>query len=168
MRATVGLVVVAAVLMLTGCGRASVDQPIATAEATASAAAVTVGDDPLPAPNPWGLIPLEVRVYLSEVRPYTTPEHIVYAPQMSAEDLNSIVETLETLEPPGELEPAHETLLKGYRAIAEGRRIRAENLADNVLQAEARSLADFGQVLLREHVQIVSAYVSSLQPTPVP
>lgn len=64
--------------------------------------------------------------------------------------------------------PAHETLLKGYRSIAEGRRIQVGNVGDGQQQAEARSLLDFGQLLLQEHYQIVTAYLEALATTPVP
>jgi len=64
--------------------------------------------------------------------------------------------------------PAHETLLKGYRTIAQGRHIAVENIGDGAQQAEARSQYDFGRLLLQEHIQIVTAYLAALRSTPVP
>ena len=63
---------------------------------------------------------------------------------------------------------AHEKLLKGYLTMVEGRRIQVDNIGDGEQQAEARSLTDFGQLLLQEHIQIVNAYLVSLRATPVP
>ena len=112
--------------------------------------------------------PAEVRAYLAEVAGYTTPGIISAAPEFSPERLDGIVATLEGLTVPPDMIPAHETLLKGYRSIAQGRHIAVENVGDGAQQAEARSLYDFGQLLLQEHIQIVNAYLAALRTTPVP
>lgn len=119
-------------------------------------------------PPPVGIEPPTVRAYLSEVAAYTDPAFIAVAPRFSVERLNNILATLETVTAPPEMLPAHETLLKGYRSIAEGRRIQVGNVGDGQQQAEARSLLDFGQLLLQEHNQIVVAYLEALATTPVP
>jgi len=120
------------------------------------------------APDEWGLVPIDVRAYLVAVEPYTSPLYILYTSQMSPEGLDATVATLEALDVPPEMQAAHETLLKGFRTVADGRHLAREHIGDNELQAEARSQTDFGQLLLREHVQIVSAYLASLRATPVP
>ena len=114
----------------------------------------------------WVTIPIEVRSYLVETERYTTPLLIAYAPQMEVDYLESITAELERLTPPEEMVPAHTSLVKGYRHIAEGRRLRVERIGDNLLQAEAHSLTDYGLVLLREHVDMVSTYLKSFEDAP--
>ena len=117
---------------------------------------------------PEPIAPPDVQAYLAEVASYASPSIIAAAPEFSVERLDGIVATLEAVTVPPEMIPAHETLLKGYRTIVEGRRIHVENIGDGAQQAEARSLTDFGQLLLQEHVQIVNAYLAALGATPVP
>ncbi len=119
-------------------------------------------------PPPVDVTPAEVRTYLAEVAGYTTPGIISAATEFSTERLDGIVATLEGLPVPSDMIPAHETLLKGYRTIAQGRHIAVDNVGDGAQQAEARSLTDFGQLLLQEHIQIVNAYLAALRTTPVP
>lgn len=117
---------------------------------------------------PPGGAPPEVRAYLAEAAPYSDPGVVALAPQFTVDRLDRIVATLEALSPPPAMASAHQALLKGYRSIAQGRRIAVENVGDNQLQAEARSLTDFGQALLQEHLQIVDTYLASLRATPIP
>lgn len=119
-------------------------------------------------PPPDGARRSEVRTYLGNVAAYTAPSVIAAAPDFSVERLDGIVATLEAITAPPDMIPAHDTLLKGYRSIAQGRRIQVENIGDGEQQAEARSLMDFGKLLLQEHRQIVSAYLASQRVTPVP
>jgi hypothetical protein len=111
----------------------------------------------------WFTIPIEVRAYLVETERYATPLFIAYAPQMAVDHLESITAEVERLVPPEEMALAHTNLVKGYRHIAEGRRLQVENIGDNLLQAEAYSLTDYGQVLLREHVNMVSTYLETFE-----
>lgn len=116
----------------------------------------------------WVTIPIEVRAYLVEIERYTTPLLIAYAPQMAVDYLQSIAAEVERMMPPEEMALAHANLVKGYRQIAEGRRLQVENIGDNLLQAEAHSLTDYGQMLLREHVDMVSIYLKSFEDAPQP
>jgi len=114
------------------------------------------------------IAPLEVQTYLTEVAAYANSSIIAAAPQFSVQQLDGIVAALEAISVPPEMILAHEKLLKGYLTMVEGRRIQVDNIGDGEQQAEARSLTDFGQLLLQEHIQIVNAYLVSLRATPVP
>ena len=162
---TLGLLLCLA--LLAGCAT----QPPASTPAPSPFPTFDLSDLPTPLAaeeSPLDLAPPAVTEYLAAVAPYTTSGIIAAAPDFSTERLDGIVTTLEGLTVPPDMIPAHETLLKGYRTIAQGRHIAVENIGDGAQQAEARSQYDFGRLLLQEHIQIVTAYLAALRSTPVP
>ena len=163
-----GVVLWLILLALAGCGGPgpAVD-PTPTAAATATPAPARALIAPAP-PAGWALVPVTVRAYLASVGPFTNGSAIALAPEQSLAYLDDTIATLEGVVPPADLAPAHETLLKGYRAIAEGRRLITQDVRNNELRAEGYSLLDWGQALLREYVQIVAAHVAALQATRQP
>lgn len=146
----------ALVLALVGCSGPGAAQP-ATATLPAQA------DVP-----PWARVPLEARSYLADVALYTSPGYLTYAHQLPPDDLDRVVATLESLEVPPDLRPAHDALLHGYRVIARGRRLMVDHIGDNLLQEEARNQMDFGKLRFQEHLRQVEAYLEGYGVTAEP
>lgn len=146
---------------------------LATAMLVAAGCAGSKTPEPSPGPvaaqadvPPWARVPLEARSYLADVALYTSPGYLAYAHQLQPEALDLVVVTLEAVEVPQDLLPAHDALLGAYQTIAQGRRLMVDSIGDNLLQEEARSQIDFGRLGFHEHVQHVEAYLASYGVTP--
>jgi hypothetical protein len=151
------------VAALCGCQRPAAPSPTAIPSPTPPA---------LRTPSPTvfdalSAVDSEVRIYLLMVRPVTTDYAILYAREQPLSVLRALVEELELIQPPPDMVEAHALLKEGYQLLVEG-----GSLLSTQPRAETRSEAifiqDWGVRQLREHRQVVDAYLDQIAGTEQP
>jgi hypothetical protein len=115
----------------------------------------------------WAGVSPEVRGYLLIVRPVTSDAAIVNARWQTSEVLQALVQEMDLVEPPPEMDAAHALLLEGYQLLAEGTAL-LETHPDPQLRSEAIFMQDWGQRQLWEHRRAVTEFLGQIEQEQAP
>jgi hypothetical protein len=117
--------------------------------------------------NPYAALPDAARTYLAQVYRFDSMDAVAAARDRSASDLRLVVDELQMIVAPPDLQQAHEELIAGYQFALQGREI-LESTTDNVERAEGMFLGDWGMMHLQQHIELVSAYINSIASASTP